>query len=74
MATKLEKLLEEIDPSRTIDKVEMRINDALAHYRLEKNTVDSWEEHKICLAEMVNIARNAALKIPSNIGSDLEIN
>jgi len=28
MATKLEKLLEEIDPSRTIDKAEMRINTA----------------------------------------------
>ena len=74
MATKLEKLLEEIDPSRTIDKAETRINDALAHYRLEKNTVTSWEEHKICLAEMVTIARNAILNIPSNIGSDLEIN
>jgi len=74
MATKLEKLLEEIDPSRTIDKAEMRINDALAHYRLENNTVDSWEEHKIYLAEMVTVARNAVLNIPGNIGSDLEIN
>ena len=34
----------------------------------------SWEEHKICLAEMVTIARNAVLNIPSNIGSDIEIN
>ena len=36
MATKLEKLLEEIDPSRTIDKAEIRINDALARYSREK--------------------------------------
>jgi len=41
MATKLEKLLVEIDPSRTIDVVEKRINDAFAYYR-EQNRVGTY--------------------------------
>ncbi len=74
MATKLEKLLEEIDPSGTIDKVERRISDALSGYHREQNTVDSWEEHKTCLAEMVQIGRNAVLNLPDDFSNDLEQN
>ena len=44
MATKLESLLQEIDPSRTIDVVERRIDAALARYQRQTNRVASWEE------------------------------
>ena len=39
--TKLEKLLEEIDPSRSIDVVEKNINNAVARIQRQKNTVNS---------------------------------
>ena len=39
--TKLEKLLEEIDPSRSIDVVEKNINNAVARIQRQKKTVNS---------------------------------
>jgi hypothetical protein len=72
MASKLEKLLQDIDPSRTIDVVEKRINHALANYRREKNTVDSWEEYQEYLAKFVRLARNAAFDLPADAGQSLE--
>ena len=36
--------------------------------------MDSWEEHKRCLAEMAQIARNGALNLPNNFGGDIERN
>ena len=65
MATKLERLLQEIDPSRTIDPVERRIDAALACYHRQTNRVASWEEMERSLADMVQLGRNAALKLPA---------
>lgn len=61
MPTKLDKLLDDIDPSKTIDVVENRINMALSEYYRRKNTVESWEEYIECLADFVRQAGNAAL-------------
>ncbi len=65
MATKLERLLQEIDPSRTIDPVERRIDAALARYQRQTNRVASWEEMETSLADMVQLGRNAALNLPA---------
>jgi len=74
MATKLDKILDEIDPSRTIDDVENLINNAFASYYREKNTVDSWNEIEPCLADIFRTLENAALSIGGefrgNVGFD----
>lgn len=74
MSTKLERLLEAIHPSRNINIVESRINQALAAYYRSKNTVNSWEEYQEVLAEFVRQARNIVLNAPSNAGGNVDIN
>jgi len=74
MPTKLEKLLEEIDPKQTIDIIEKRIEKALSNYHRDKNTVDSWEEYEKCLADFTRLARNAVTNMPPGAGDDLGIN
>jgi len=74
MSSRLDVLLETIDPSRTIDVVEQRINQAFARYYHGKNTIDDWDEYRLCLAEFLQQARNAALTIPSSAGADVEMN
>ncbi len=74
MATKLEVLHDENDPSRTIDKGEKSIRNALSSYHREQDTVGSWEEHKACLAEMMQTGRNAVLNLADDFSNDLEQN
>ena len=56
MATKLEILLEKIDPVNTIDKYEKRLNQALNDYRRENNIVESWDEFEEVLVGFFQIA------------------
>ena len=74
MSTKLERLLDEIHPSRNIDVVEASINRAMAGYYRNSNTVSSWEECQECLAEFVRQARNAVLHAPSGAGRNSDVN
>jgi hypothetical protein len=74
MKTRLDELLQTIDPSRTIDVVEQRINQALSGYYRGENTVETWDEYQRCLAEFLQEARNTVLTIPSTAGSDVEMN
>ncbi len=74
MATKLDRLLEQIDPSRTIDIVEQRINQALAGYFQSGNTVSTWDEYRECLAEFMRQARNAALRASPTAGQNIDMN
>ncbi|MCH9008277.1 hypothetical protein IIA29_09775 [candidate division KSB1 bacterium] len=74
MASKLQHLLQDIDPAKTIDVVEQRINRVLGNYQRDKNSVDSWADYKACLAQFLQAARNAALRLSDDVGRDLEAN
>ena len=64
MSTKLEQLLEKIDPKNTIDVSEKRINNVIASIQRSSNTVSSFEEYQDCLAEIVQVGRKAVLNLP----------
>ena len=70
MATKLEILLEQIDPVNTIDKEEKRLNQAIESFNRGRNTVQSWEEFDQCLADFVRIAFQHATTIQNIPGED----
>ena len=74
MPTKLEKLLEKIDPAKIIDPVENRIFKSIPKIYRDKNTVENFEEFKECLAEAAKVARNAAINVPLNAGDNIDIN
>ncbi len=66
MSSKLELLLEQIDPSRTINVNERLINEAAARYYRGKNSVDSWDDIEPCLAEIFRALENAVLQLGDN--------
>ena len=70
MATKLERLLEKIDPKNTIDKIERSLNHAVSTYRRDKNTVDSWDECKPCLVKMFQHLHSNLFKFPKELEFD----
>jgi len=74
VASKLQHLLRDIDPAKTIDGVEQRINRVLVNYQRDKNSVDSWADYKACLAQFLQAARHAALRLSGDVGSDQEAN
>lgn len=63
---KLKRILEELDPSRTIDPIERQINHAFAKYTRSTNTVSSVDECHQVLSDLVWIGRNAAANTPNN--------
>ena len=46
MTTKLDRLLEEIDPSRTLDKVSAKVDEALNSFTVTKATIKSYDEFR----------------------------
>ena len=74
MAAKLEQLLREIDPSRTIDRVEGRINQFLSSYNPGTTKITNREEFQQCLADFTQQARCAALNLPSHVARDSDFN
>lgn len=53
MSTELDLLISRIDSSKTIDVDERRINEAITSFDWNKATVDSFDEHKKCLADFM---------------------
>ncbi len=53
MSANLDRLISKIDPSKTIDLDERRANEAIAGFNWNKVTVDSFDEHKKCLADFM---------------------
>jgi len=50
MATKLDRLLESIHPSRTIDKVSSRVDQAVNSFRAGSSRITNWGEFEKCIA------------------------
>jgi hypothetical protein len=69
MPTKLDKLLQDIDPSKTIDEGEKRMAKGVASYHRDKNTVDTWEECEECIADMAYHLSNAYFNQPKSYKS-----
>jgi len=70
MATKLERLLEQIDPKNTIDDIEKKINHSVATYHYPKNSVDSWEECEPCLTKMFQHLHKSVYKVSDEFAYD----
>ena len=72
--TKLQRVLDDIDPSKTIDPIERKINQALSNFKIQSNTVKSMDEAEALLARFVQAARNAAVGAPADAFADDGIN
>ncbi|SRR6056297_88828 len=74
MQTKLDSLLESIDPALTVDRVSERIDDALNSFEIENGIITNWETFRIVLTNFFRHTENRILRIKAfeSTNSDID--
>ncbi|MBC2714910.1 MAG: hypothetical protein HF978_06335 [Desulfobacteraceae bacterium] len=65
MKTKLDRLLESIDPSITLDQVSSRIDQALNSFQIDSGIIEDWEVYKDLFTNFFRHTENNILRIKS---------
>jgi hypothetical protein len=63
MTTKLEMLLESIDPSRTLDKVSADVDRAVNSFAARKVIIDDWDEYQSFFADFYRYVETVVLRM-----------
>ena len=63
MKTKLDRLLESIDPARTLDQVSARVDEALSSFQVKSGIIEDWQEFKAVLTDFFRHVENSILRI-----------
>ena len=63
MKTKLDRLLESIDPARTLDQVSARVDEALNSFKVKSGIIEDWEEFRTVLTKFYRHVENVVLRI-----------
>ena len=63
MKTKLDKLLNSIDPARTLDQVSARVDKAINSFRLKRRVIKQWGEFKSVSARFFCHLENSILRL-----------
>ena len=72
MATKLELLLESIDPSRTLDKVAGDVDRAVNSFSRRKTVIGKWDEYVSFFAEFYSHIETVVLRLSAGGPNDRE--
>ena len=67
MPTKLDKLLESIDPSRTIDQVSADVDRAVNSFTTSRTIIKDWNEYEKFLADFCQYIETTVLKIGASV-------
>ena len=70
MKTKLDLLLESIDPARTLDQVSARVDEALNSFRVKSGIIEDWQGFRTILAKFFRHVENFILGINPAWSSD----
>lgn len=65
MTTKLDRLLESIDPARTLDQVSARMDIALNSFKFNSGTIKDWGTFKAVLTRFFRHTENTILRMKS---------
>jgi hypothetical protein len=63
MKTKLDRLLDSIDPASTLDQVSARVDDALNSFRVKLGIIKDWQGFRTILTDFYRHVENAILRI-----------
>ena len=63
MKTKLDRLLESIDPARTLDQVSARVDEALSSFQVKSGIIEDSQEFKAVLTDFFRHVENSILRI-----------
>lgn len=73
MKTRLDKLLESIDPAKTLDQVSTRVDNALNSFRINIGIIKNWDTFKTVLTKFFRHTENTVLKIKFFRSPDFDI-
>lgn len=73
MATKLDRLLEKIDPERTFDKVSADVDGAVNSYSMGWASIENWEQYEEFLADFLRHIEFSVLKLKSSLPDNRQI-
>jgi len=72
MKTKLDRLLESTDPSKTIEAVSARIDEAINSFRVKSGIIDDWDTFTVVMGRFFRHLENHVLQIGSFSSLDPE--
>jgi len=72
MASKLQRLLESIDPARTIDLTAARADAAVNSFRIDRGIITNWEEFRGLLVRFMLHVECGVLRLPSHVEMPFE--
>jgi len=72
MKTTLDRLLESIDPHKTIEQTYNRANEAIISFDYDRATVESWGEFRHCMARFLKHLDEKVLRLRKPIDIPLE--
>lgn len=74
MKTKLDRLLEDIDPDRTLSETEKHVDHAITTFNMPGVTVASWDEFKACVSRFLCHVENTTLCLnhPRDVHPDMD--
>jgi hypothetical protein len=74
MLSKLDRLLESIHPSRTIEELNRRADDALNSFSAESPQIEGWDRFRHCLIRFLTHVESRLLRLarPSPMGLDFD--
>jgi hypothetical protein len=73
MSTKLSRLLESIDPSRTLNKVSADVDRAVNSFATRRTTIKDWDEYKNFLADFFRHIESVVLRLGGGAPRNREI-
>ena len=73
MTTKLDRLLESIDPDLTLDQVSARVDEALNSFQLGSGILEDWQEFRTVLAGFFRHVETRVLRIRPSFSGDPDI-
>jgi hypothetical protein len=72
MQTRLDKLLSDIRPERTIVETFNRANEAINTFRIDTAQIEEWDEFKHCMAEFMRHVDQSILKLRRSVDASSE--
>jgi len=72
MSTKLDRLLESIDPSRNLDKVSASVDQAINFFTMSRTTITDWDDYRYYLADFFRHVESVVLKLRDGAPVDRE--
>lgn len=72
MSTKLDLILRDIDPSRTIDETYARVDRALNSFSFSQAQITDWQTFRVYIARLVFHVRNTVLRLQQPLEFDVE--